>query len=117
MLSKISSRKFNKLIEINTLINSNYQDLNVLLTHIVESAMQLCGGEASSLMLADKERRSLYFEVALGSRGHEVKRFKVKMGEGIAGWVAQNNKSIIVNDVANDRRHLRTISQIGRAHV
>ncbi|MCL1930985.1 MAG: sigma 54-interacting transcriptional regulator [Treponema sp.] len=114
MLSKISTRKFNKLIEINTLINSNYQDLNVLLTHIVESAMQLCGGEASSLMLADKEQKSLYFEVALGSRGHEVKRYKVKMGEGIAGWVAQNNKSIIVNDVANDRRHLRAISrQIG----
>jgi len=114
MLSKISFRKFNKLIEINNLINSNYQDLNVLLTHIVESAMQLCGGEASSLMLADKERRSLYFEVALGSRGHEVKRFKVKMGEGIAGWVAQNNKSIMVNDVANDRRHLRAISrQVG----
>jgi len=114
MLSKISARKFNKLIEINNLINSNYQDLNVLLTHIVESAMQLCGGEASSLMLADKERKSLYFEVALGSRGHDVKRFKVKMGEGIAGWVAQNNKPILVNDVANDRRHLRAISrQVG----
>ena len=114
MLSKISSRKFNKLIEINTLINSNYQDINVLLTHIVRSAMQLCGGEASSLLLTDEERKALYFEVALGSRGREVKKFRVKMGEGIAGWVAQNNKSIIVNDVANDKRHLKTISrQVG----
>jgi len=114
MLSKISSRKFNKLIEINTLINSNYQDLNVLLTHIVRSAMNLCGGEASSLLLTDDERKALYFEVALGSRGREVKKFKVKMGEGIAGWVAQNNKSIIVNDVVNDRRHLKALSkQVG----
>jgi Nif-specific regulatory protein len=114
MLSKISSRKFNKLIEINTLINSNYEDLNVLLTHIVRSAMQLCGGEASSLLLTDEEKKALYFEVALGSRGREVKKFKVKMGEGIAGWVAQNNKSIIVNDVANDKRHLKAISrQVG----
>jgi Nif-specific regulatory protein len=114
MLSKINPKKFNKLIEINTLINSDYQDLNVLLTRIVESAMRLCGGEASSLLLADEEQRALYFEVALGSRGHEVKRFKVKMGEGIAGWVAQHNKSIMVNDVESDQRHLRTISrQIG----
>jgi Nif-specific regulatory protein len=114
MLSKVNPKKFNKLIEINTLINSNYQDLNVLLTRIVESAMLLCGGEASSLMLADEERRALYFEVALGSRGPEVKRFKIKMGEGIAGWVAQHNKSIMVNDVESDHRHLRTISrQIG----
>jgi len=114
MLSKINARKFNKLIEINTLINSSHQDLHVLLTHIVESAMQLCGGVASSLMLVDDERKALHFEVALGSKGNEVKRFTVKMGEGIAGWVAQNNKSIIVNDVAQDRRHLRAISrQVG----
>jgi Nif-specific regulatory protein len=114
MLSNINVRKFNKLIEINTLINSSCQDVHVLLTHIVESAMQLCGGEASSLMLADQERKALHFEVALGSKGNEVKRFTVKMGEGIAGWVAQNNKSIIVNDVAQDRRHLRTLSrQVG----
>jgi Nif-specific regulatory protein len=114
MLAKINLRKFNKLIEINTLINSNYQDLNLLLTHIVESAMQLCGGDASSLMLTDEEKKALYFEVALGSHGNEVKRFKIKMGEGIAGWVAQNNKSIMVNDVESDSRHLRTISkQVG----
>jgi len=114
MLSKINARKFNKLIEINTLINSSQQNLHVLLTHIVESAMQLCGGAASSLMLTDEERKALHFEVALGSKGNEVKRFTVKMGEGIAGWVAQNNKSIIVNDVAQDHRHLRTISrQVG----
>jgi len=114
MLSKVNPKKFNKLIEITTLINSGYENLHILLTHIVESAMQLCGGEASSLMLADEENKALYFEVALGSRGHEVKRFKVKIGEGIAGWVAQNNKSIITNDVANDHRHLRAISrQVG----
>jgi Nif-specific regulatory protein len=114
MLAKINTGKFNKLIEINTLINSNYQDLNLLLTQIVESAMKLCGGDASSLMLTDAEKKALYFEVALGSRGNEVKRFKVKMGEGIAGWVALHNKSIMVNDVESDKRHLRTISkQVG----
>ncbi|MDR0494450.1 MAG: sigma 54-interacting transcriptional regulator [Treponema sp.] len=114
MLSKINARKFNKLIEINTLINSNYQNLNVLLTHIVNSAMQLCDGLASSLLLTDEEKQTLYFEVALGSKGSAVKRFTVKIGEGIAGWVAQNQKSIIVNDVANDQRHLKNISrQIG----
>jgi len=114
MLSKISVRKFNKLIEINTLLNSDYQDLNRLLTRIVESAMELCGGEAASLMLLDQQRQALHFEVALGTKGQEVKKYTVKMGEGIAGWVAEHNESIIVNDVAHDRRHLRKISkQIG----
>jgi Nif-specific regulatory protein len=110
MLSKIDVQKFNTLIEINTLINSNYQDLHALLTQILDSATRLCGGEASSLLLVDREAQELYFEVALGTKGQDVKQFTVKLGEGIAGWVAQHNKSIIVNDVVNDKRHLRSIS-------
>ena len=110
MLSAINAKKFNKLIEIYTLINSNYQDINALLAHIVESAMLLSGADAGSLMLIDKEHQELYFEVALGSKAQDVKKFTVKTGEGIAGWVARHNKSIIINDVGSDRRHLREIS-------
>jgi Nif-specific regulatory protein len=111
MLSKIDAKKFNTLIEINTLINSENQDSHALLTRILDSAARLCEGEASSLLLVDKEARELYFEVALGSKGQEVKQFTVKIGEGIAGWVAEHNKSLIVNDVIGDKRHLRAISK------
>ena len=111
MLSKIDVQKFNTLIEINALINSNYADLNSLLTHIVESATRLCEGEASSLLLVNKETQELYFEVAVGGAGAETKRFTVKMGEGIAGWVAFHNKSIIVSDVENDKRHRHDIAK------
>jgi Nif-specific regulatory protein len=111
MLSKIDVQKFNTLIEINNLINSNYLDLNALLTQILESATRLCQGDASSLLIVNKETQELYFEAALGSAGADVKRFTVKMGEGIAGWVALHNKSIIVNDVENDKRHLKKIPQ------
>ncbi|MDR2303190.1 MAG: sigma 54-interacting transcriptional regulator [Treponema sp.] len=111
MLFKIDVQKFNTLIEINTLINSNYEDVRTLLTRILESATRLCEGEASSLLLMNKESRELYFEIALGAKGPDVKRFTLRPGEGIAGWVAQHNKAIIVNDVVNDKRHLREISR------
>jgi Nif-specific regulatory protein len=114
MLSKIDVQKFNTLIEINALINSHYSDVHSLLTQILDSATRLCEGEASSLLLVNHETQELYFEVALGSKGAEVKKFTVKLGEGIVGWVAKHNKSIIVNDVINDKRHLSAISkQIG----
>jgi len=77
----------------------------------MESATRLSDAEASSLLLIDKERNELYFEVALGSKGKEVQKYTVKLGEGIAGWVAQNNKSLIVNDVQNDKRHLSNIGE------
>jgi Nif-specific regulatory protein len=111
MLKKIDVQKFNTLIQINTLINSNYNDVRALLTRILESATMLCGGEASSILFVDKEKKELYFDIALGSRGQAVKQFTVKMGEGIAGWVAQHDKSLIVNDVANDKRHRHDISR------
>jgi Nif-specific regulatory protein len=111
MLSKIDVQKFNTLIEINTLINSTNQDVHSLLTRILDSATRLCGGEASSLLLVDREAQELYFEAALGSRGRDVKQFTIKMGEGIPGWVAEHNKSIIVNDVVNDKRRLRSNSK------
>jgi Nif-specific regulatory protein len=111
MLSKIDVRKFNTLIETNALINSNYADLNSLLTHILDSATKLCGGEASSLLLVDRETQELHFEISLGGAGSDVKRYTVKMGEGIAGWVALHNRSIIVDDAESDKRHRHDISE------
>jgi len=111
MLSKIDVNKFHTLIELNSLINSNYKDIHSLLSRIMESATVLSDAEASSLLLMDKEKDELYFEVALGSKGAEVQKYTVKLGEGIAGWTAKNNKSLIVNDVQNDKRHLSTIGE------
>ncbi|HEQ72270.1 MAG TPA: GAF domain-containing protein, partial [Spirochaetia bacterium] len=107
----INTKKLETLIEINTLINSNYEDIRVLLTRIIESATRLTEGEASSLILENPEDRMLYFEIALGEKGTEVKRFALKSGEGIAGWVYEKNRSLIVNDVSADKRYSPEISQ------
>jgi len=41
------------------------------------------------MLMVDEERQELTFELALGEKGKDVASFRVKMGEGIAGWVAQ----------------------------
>ena len=109
--SPIDSSRLETLIEINTLINSNYTDVTTLLTRILESATKLTSGEASSLLLVNPENNKLYFEIALGSKGADVKRFSLNMGEGIAGWVAERNTSLVVNDVASDERFFSEISK------
>ncbi|MCL1814931.1 MAG: sigma 54-interacting transcriptional regulator [Treponema sp.] len=110
MLSKVDINKFNTLIELNTLINSDNTDLHSLLAQILDSATKLCQSEASSLMLVNKETQDLYFEAATGVKGEDAAKFTVKLGEGIAGWVAAHNKSLIVNDVEHDKRHSKKIS-------
>ncbi|MBN2050067.1 MAG: sigma 54-interacting transcriptional regulator [Spirochaetales bacterium] len=112
--SGIDEERFNTLIEINALINSNFTDVKNLLTRILESAQLLTNGEASSLLLVNPENNRLYFEISLGSKGPDVQKFSLNMGEGIAGWVAAHNTSLIVNDVEKDERFFSDISkQIG----
>ena len=109
--SAIDRNKFETLIEINALINSEYSDGKELLRTIIESATRLMEADASSLLLVNPENNKLYFEIALGAKGPEVQRFSLNMGEGIAGWVAANNRSLIVNDVQSDSRFFADISE------
>ncbi|GAB4370734.1 MAG: sigma 54-interacting transcriptional regulator [Spirochaetales bacterium] len=109
--NSIDPKKFEIFIEINRRINSDYSDVHALLTDILDSATQLVEGEASSLLLLDKESNKLFFEIALGPKGPEVKKFSLNLGEGIAGWVAEHNTSLIVNDVQEDTRFFADVSK------
>ena len=71
---------------------------------VVERIRQLIPSEAWSLMMVDEEKQELVFEAALGARARDVAAFRLKIGEGVAGWVAQSGKPAIVNDVARDPR-------------
>jgi Nif-specific regulatory protein len=102
--SPVDPQKFETLIELNALINSNYSESRALLTQILESATRLTDGEASSVLLANPENQRLYFEIALGSKGEDVQKLSLNKGEGIAGWVFEHNRSLVVNDVNSDPR-------------
>ena len=109
LTSNIDGTRLATLIEINNLINFDYQDAHSLLSRILESATRLSFGEASSLLLVNKENNKLYFEISIGSKKQELKNYSLNMGEGIAGWVAKNSTSLIVNDVDTDPRYFAEI--------
>lgn len=79
-------------------------DVDALLKRIGQSAEQMLLCEASSIMLLDEDKGHLYFKVATGEKGGVVTRYKVKLGEGIAGWVAQERATALINDVTRDKR-------------
>jgi diguanylate cyclase (GGDEF)-like protein len=72
----------------------------VIMSHI----QQLIPSEAWSILLVDEERQELRFEMALGEKGEDLSDIRLKLGEGIAGWVAQTGKPTLVNDVVRDSR-------------
>jgi Nif-specific regulatory protein len=109
--SPVDPQKFESLIELNALINSDYSEPRTLLVRILEAATHLTDGEASSLLLVSPETQRLYFEIALGSKGEDVQKFSLAKGEGIAGWVFEHNRSLIVNDVSSDPRFFGDIGK------
>ncbi len=71
---------------------------------VVEKIRQLIPSDAWSLMMVDEEKQELVFEAALGAKARDVAALRLKIGEGVAGWVAQSGKPAIVNDTTRDPR-------------
>ena len=103
-MKAIDIEKLNTLVEINSLINLNYADINALLIYILESAMRLVECESSSILMLHEPDNTLRFEVALGPKGVEAKGIIVAREGSIAGWVIEHNQSIVIDDVSNDPR-------------
>ncbi len=78
--------------------------LSELLETVVKLASEVVHAEAGSLLLMDHATGELYFDVALGEKGGALQQVRLKKGEGIAGWVAENQKPAVVNHVADDPR-------------
>ncbi|ACK42496.1 MULTISPECIES: HD-GYP domain-containing protein [Dictyoglomus] len=86
------------LLNISSKINSKL-DIHELLDLIMSLVKENLNVEACSLLLLDRNKEELYFEVALGEKGEEIKRYSIKVGEGIAGKVAETGIPIIENRV------------------
>jgi len=104
-------RIIDALYRVNNLM-AEVTDLNQLLNLILVESKNVLDVEASSLMLYDEERDDLYFEVALGEKGEQVKVIRLKMGEGIAGSCAKERRTLVVNDTARDDRHFKLADEI-----
>jgi len=83
---------------------SEIKPLEILLCEIMESCKILMNAEASSLLIYNEEENILFFEVATGEKSTEVKKIICKMGEGIAGWVAQRREPLLIDDCYKDER-------------
>ena len=90
---------------------SSVQDLDNLLELILESAAQMINAKASSLLILDHDTNTLYFKVATGAKKKEIKKYRVKLGQGIAGSVAKSGKPLLISDVSKDKRWYSEISE------
>jgi HD-GYP domain-containing protein (c-di-GMP phosphodiesterase class II) len=98
------------LSQLSQILNSTL-DPKEIRRRAMEAATRLMKAEVGSLLLVHEEKRYLYFEVALGEREEDIKTISLNFGEGIAGWVAQHGKPLIVNSPEKDRRFFKGVDK------
>lgn len=80
---------------------NSYLEPDAVITFIMERIQHLVEGQAWSLLLLDEEQKHLYFKSVLGSRSEKLGEIRLRLGEGVAGKVAQTGQPMIVDDAQN----------------
>ena len=105
-----NAMELSSLSDISKVVNSTL-DLKEVLNSVMKMTSKVLEVEVCSLLLLDEAANELVFEVALGDKGNVVKEFRLKMGEGIAGWVAEKGEPLLVQDVKADGRFYKKVDE------
>ncbi len=94
-----------KLAILQEISSSNLltDNLSTIVNIMLELAVNYTGAEKGSVMLINN-KGELYIYASRGIDIAFVKAYKVKIGEGIAGYVAKTGKPLLVQDIEEDKR-------------
>ena len=59
----------------------------------------------------DLEKKELYFQIATGKGAEALKDVRIKVGQGLAGWVAQTGEAVVVPDTTKDSRFFAQVDE------
>jgi len=98
-------KQIEALAKIANLITSGLY-LDELLRLVVQVTAEVMNSKISSLMLLDPEKKELVVRATQSISEAYNKKPNIKLGEGLSGIVARDNKVICVLDVKEDSRYL-----------
>ncbi len=87
---------FDRILNISLLEKENEGELADLFLLFISEAMDL---NRCSLMLMDEATKELTIKSAIGFKEDIIRKTRIKAGEKIAGWVASENKPLLVKDI------------------
>lgn len=86
-------------------------DVDQVLATILDEVRQLLGVIACSAWLIDPETGELVCRQVTDPQGEIVRGWRLAPGQGLAGWVVQNGRSLNVPNVEDDQRHFKKIDE------
>lgn len=94
------------LLALNTIATAVSQslDLDTVLSSALDKTLEIMNRNTGGILLWDEERRMLCYRVHHGLSKEYVQGVCYRLGEGVAGRVAQTGESILVEDISVDPR-------------
>ncbi len=92
------------VLELNRLVCSSL-DLDEVLRRILHAAHDLSEAESVTVMLLDEAGEWLTVSAAIGTSRNVYQDVGLRMGEGLAGWVAQTGQPLHLSNPAADPRY------------
>ncbi len=71
-------------------------DLDTILRTILEQMEKFIEAELWTLLMVDEVHQDLYYAIAAGGQEKALRDLRVKIGEGVAGWVVEHGETLIV---------------------
>ena len=92
------------LLALNTVASvvSQSLDLDTVLSSALDKTLQIMKRNTGGILLMDEERQMLCYRVHRGLSKKYVQGMCCRLGEGIAGRVAQTGKAVLVDDISTD---------------
>ncbi len=93
-------RRYDKTLEEVRLVSEvicTTLNLREVYKTILDALSRVLGAEKCSIMLLDKNREVLTIHDARGIPDDIIQTTRVKIGEGISGWVAEKGESLLLN--------------------
>jgi signal transduction histidine kinase/CheY-like chemotaxis protein len=90
----------NELVEMSTHI----QKIQDLLASVLQSTMRAVHANIGSIMVVDQQRQTLRIAASRGLPDEVHEQAEMRLGEGVAGKVAQVGDAVIVDDIEKDAR-------------
>ncbi len=88
------------------------ENLPEALTQAMFRVVDIFGSQAGSLLMLDQARQDLRFEVMVGEHVAPLRAMRLKLGQGICGWVAQTGRPLLVPDVRQEPRFYTEADQV-----
>jgi signal transduction protein with GAF and PtsI domain len=101
---KLKTQEIEILHRISETVSGNL-NLEEVLRHIIDLVGQVTRSDACLLYLLDRANEELVLRASKNPHPRIIGRIKIKLGEGITGWVAKEKQPVAIpKDASNDPR-------------